>query len=81
MKIQLTKILGTDLGYLPIGTELDVPEEMGQAMLTYYAKDVSKGFFVVTRDGRELSTHPNIEEEYGEQGPEEDDETESGEDE
>ena len=28
MKIKLTKILGTDLGYLPIGTIIELPESM-----------------------------------------------------
>jgi len=65
MKIQLTRILGTDLGYLPIGTELEIPSDMWRQLIDARYALAVKATPKVTR---------------GKQGSKETDATESDED-
>ena len=69
MKIQLVRILGTDLGYLPIGTELEIPSEMWRQL-------VDARYATITED--ESWTYPEGWD--GEQGSKETDATEPDED-
>ena len=43
MKIRLTRILGTDLGYLPIGTELEIPSDMWRQLVDARYAVVTEG--------------------------------------